>query len=394
MSTGAARVSPGRGPSRRSDVAPFIAMDVLAEAARLEAQGRDIVHLEVGQPGFPAPLAAREAAIEAARQGRVGYTEALGLPRLRARIARHYADWYGLDVPAERIAVTTGSSAGFVLTFLAALDGGARVALPQPGYPAYRGILHGLGIEPVAMVTSEEQRWTPTPEDLQAAFRTGRLDGFLVASPNNPTGTVVEPGTLRDLVAMCRDENALFVSDEIYHGLTFDRPAQTALSFSDEVVVVNSFSKYFCMTGWRIGWLVLPEWLVRPVERLAQSLFISPPALSQHAALAVMDCGSELEANKAVYGRNREILTKRLPQMGLPRFAPMDGAFYAYVDISAHSHDSFDFTQRMLREIGVAATPGLDFDPDLGGRFMRLSIAGSSADVEEAMDRVSRWLER
>lgn len=390
----AGRVGAGRAPSARSDIAPFIAMDILAEAARLEAQGQRIAHLEVGQPGFPAPRAVRDAAIAAAEVGRVGYTEALGLSALRERISRHYRDWYGVDVPAHRVAVTTGSSAGFILAFLAGFDAGARVALPQPGYPAYRGILKGLGMEAVPMETREDARWAPTAGDVEAVFRQGALDGVLVASPNNPTGVVVADHVLRGLIEACEDAGGLFISDEIYHGLVFDGRAETALRFSDQVVVVNSFSKYFCMTGWRIGWLVLPEHLVRPVERLAQSLYISAPTLSQHAAIAAFDCTDELEAHKEVYRRNRQILANRLPAMGLDRIVPMDGAFYAYLDISSLTQDSLDFAHRLLREAGVAATPGVDFDPDCGGRYLRLSFAGETSVIEYAMDRLSGWLSR
>lgn len=388
----AGRAAAGPRPSQRSDVAPFIAMDILAEAARLEATGRRICHLEVGQPSFPAPLAVREAAIAAAEAGRIGYTEALGMPRLRERIARHYGEWYGVDVPAHRVVVTTGSSAGFLLAFLAAFDRGARVALPQPGYPAYRGIVRSLGLEPVAMPTDEETRWAPTAARLEGLFRQGPLDGILVASPNNPTGVVIEDAVLGELTAACRDEGAVFVSDEIYHGLVFDGRAETALRFSDDAIVINSFSKYFCMTGWRIGWMVVPESLVRPVERLAQSLYISAPYLSQMGALAALDCVGELEAGKLVYARNRDVLAGRLPAMGLSRVVPMDGAFYAYVDTSGLAEDSLDLAHRILREAGVAVTPGLDFDPEFGGRYLRLSFAGATEEIEEAMDHLSDWL--
>ncbi len=381
-----------RPPSLRSAVSPFLAMDVLAEAGRLEAEGHRILHLEVGQPSFPAPQAVREAATATLKSGRIGYTEALGIRPLRERISRHYGEWYGLDVSPDRIAVTTGSSAGFLLAFMAAFDVDARVALPEPGYPAYRGILQSLGMHLVPMPTSEETRWAPTAEHVEAAFRQGPLDGVLVASPNNPTGTVVADDVLRDLIGTCEERGATFISDEIYHGLVYDGRAETALRHSDQVIVVNSFSKYFCMTGWRIGWMVLPEGLVRPVERLAQSLFISPPTLSQQGALRAFDCGEELESHKDVYRRNRDLLAERLPSIGIDRIVPMDGAFYAYLDVSRLTNDSFELARRLLREAHVATTPGLDFDPDRGGRYLRLSFAGGTNEIGEAVDRLSDWI--
>ncbi len=379
-------------PSRRSDVAPFIAMDVLSEAASLEAQGRSIVHMEVGQPSAPAPKAALEAAGAALKHGRLGYTEALGIRPLRQALAGHYRRTYGVDVPENRIMVTTGSSAGFNLAFLAAFDPGDRIVLTAPGYPAYRNILKALGLVPVEIEVGAETRWSLTPDHLRQAQREGPVKGVLVASPANPTGTMMTAEALEALILYCEDEGIWFISDEIYHGLNYAGEQKTALETSQNVIVINSFSKYYCMTGWRIGWMVLPEMLGRPTERIAQSLYISPPELSQIAATAALGSVQELEAVKAGYAANRTLLLQGLPEIGLDKLLPVDGAFYIYADISRFSSDSLDFARRMLHEAGVAATPGVDFDPAHGHEFLRFSFAGSHDDMKEALVRLSAFL--
>ena len=379
-------------PSSRSDVAPFIAMDVLAEAAKLEASGRKIVHMEVGQPSAPAPKAARSAAQEALVHGRLGYTEALGIKPLRDALSVHYLRTYGADVPVDRIMVTTGSSAGFNLAFLAAFDPGDRIVLTAPGYPAYRNILKALGLVPVEVEVGEETRWSLTPELLAEVQRNGPVKGVLVASPANPTGTMMTAEALEELIRYCDDEGIWFISDEIYHGLDYAGEQITALRTSANALIINSFSKYYCMTGWRIGWMVLPEQLVRPAERIAQSLYISPPELSQIAAIGALNSVQELEAVKAGYAANRELLLDGLPKIGLDRLLPVDGAFYIYADISRFSADSLEFAKRMLHEAGVAATPGVDFDPVHGHEFLRFSFAGAHADMKEALDRLSNFL--
>lgn len=381
----------GLSASARANVPSFIVMDVMAAAAEAEAGGRKIVHMEVGQPGTPAPRAAREAVARALEHNTLGYTLALGMPELRRRIARHYHDWYGLDVPAERVVITTGSSAGFVLAFLALFDPGARVGLPAPGYPCYRHILTALGLEPVAIPTTAAGRWMPTAEDLAAAETTGPLAGFLVASPANPTGTMLTEQRLAELTAYTRARGIAFISDEIYHGLTFGMPARTALGYEPQAVVINSFSKYFSMTGWRIGWMIVPEALVRPIERLAQNLYIAPPAVSQVAALAAFDAHEELEANRRVYAANRALLLEALPRLGISDIAPADGAFYLYANISHITSDSLGFAQAMLAEAGVAATPGLDFDAERGNTFIRFSYSRPTADIEEGVARLAKW---
>jgi aspartate/methionine/tyrosine aminotransferase len=381
-------------PSVRSDVPPFIVMDVMAAAARIEAAGGKVIHMEVGQPAAPAPATAIAAAQAALAKGRVGYTECLGIPSLRARIAKHYGDVYGLALDPARIVVTTGSSGAFILAFLALFEPGARVALANPGYPPYRHILTALGCEPVLIDTSARTRWALTGEALLAAHRQKPLAGVLVASPANPTGTMMDAEALSSLIATAEGEGIRVISDEIYHGLDYAFPAVTAASLSDRALIINSFSKYFCMTGWRVGWLVAPETLVRPIERLQQNLAISVPTLSQIAAQAAFDGRDEMEAVKHGYEENRRILIEGLPKAGLEKFLPVDGAFYLYADVSRFSNDSHDFAKRMLEEAHVATTPGIDFDPIDGKHFIRLCYAGSADEMREAVQRIGAWLKR
>jgi aspartate/methionine/tyrosine aminotransferase len=381
-------------PSARSAVPPFMVMDVMAAAARLEAQGRRIIHMEVGQPAAGAPTAAIAAAREALSAGPLGYTETLGTGSLRRRIARAYREWHGLDIDPQRVVVTTGSSAGFILAFLAAFEAGDRVAVALPGYPPYRHILSALGCEPVALETTAQTRWAMTGESLLALHRNRQLKGVIVASPANPTGTMMSREALAELVRCAQDAGITVISDEIYHGLDYAIPAHSAAGISTDTIIVNSFSKYFCMTGWRIGWMVVPPVLVRAVERLQQNLTISVPTLSQIAAEAAFDGRAELEKVRHDYEANRRILVEGLPGAGLDTFLPADGAFYLYADVSRHSADSFAFTTRMLEEAGVAATPGIDFDPVRGGHFVRLCYAGAQSDMREAVARIGAWLKR
>jgi aspartate/methionine/tyrosine aminotransferase len=380
--------------SRRSEVEPFHAMDVLAEATRRRASGRPVISMAVGQPSHPAPQAALEATRAALDEGRIGYTDALGTARLKHALAWHYRDHHGLEIDPLRIAITTGSSAGFNLAFLSLFDAGDAVAIARPGYPAYRNILGALGLKVIEVPVAAETGFTLTPESLEAAQSENgvRLKGVLLASPANPTGTVTGRKALTALAEYCSTNSIAFISDEIYHGLTFANEETTALELTDEAIVINSFSKYYCMTGWRIGWMVLPERLVRPIERVAQSLYISAPELSQIAATAALGATAELEVYKATYAANRDFLMRRLPEMGLPIASPMDGAFYAYVDVTRFTNDSMEFAKRMLSEIDVAATPGLDFDPLEGHRSLRMSYAGSEAEIVEAVERMAGWL--
>lgn len=378
--------------SQRSGAVPaFIVMDVMQAAADKEARGQHVVHMEVGQPGTPAPRAALQAVQRALGSETLGYTMALGLPALRARIARHYSERYGVAVSPERVIVTSGSSAAFVLGFLALFDVGAKVGLPSPGYPCYRHILTALGQTSVILETDAASRWMPTAAQIEDCARREALAGLVIASPANPTGTMLEPGRLAEIAAACARHRVWLVSDEIYHGLTYGPKEETALACSDQAIVINSFSKYFSMTGWRVGWLVVPEGLVRPIERLAQNLYISPPAVSQVAALASFDGTDELEANKRVYAANRALLLEELPKAGLDRIVPADGAFYLYVDVGAFTTDSVAFAREMLADLGIAATPGVDFDAERGARYVRFCYAGTTADMAEAARRLQGW---
>jgi aspartate/methionine/tyrosine aminotransferase len=374
--------------ARRGAIPPFIVMDVMQAAHDREVAGGDVIHLEVGQPSTSAPSEVVAAAKAALGSDLLGYTVALGLPELRAAIAGHYRAFYDLDVAPGRIVVTTGASGAFVLAFLAAFDPGDRVALAVPGYPGYRHILSALGIEPVILETGPKTRFQPSIELIEAAA--DGIDGLIIASPSNPAGTMLAPDALTRLATYCAEHGIRLISDEIYHGLTFGQKGATAAD-AEGAVVINSFSKYFSMTGWRLGWMVVPEDLARAVECLAQNLFISPPTLSQQAAIAAFECYDELDANVARYARNRALLLEELPKAGFDSLAPADGAFYIYADVSRMTNDSPEFCRRMLAETGVATTPGVDFDPGRGAAFVRFCFAGATADMAEAARRLHDW---
>jgi aspartate/methionine/tyrosine aminotransferase len=378
--------------SGRSDVPPFMVMDVMAAASRIEAAGGHVIHMEVGQPAASAPKTAIMAAHVALDSARIDYTSALGTRSLRERIARHYRDGYGVSVDSARIVITTGSSGGFILAFLAMFEPGDRVAVTIPGYPPYRHILTALGCEPVLIETSSETRHALTGEALLAAHRKAPLKGVLVGSPANPTGTMMSREALSGLISAAESAGIRFISDEIYHGLDYAFPAVTAAELSANALVINSFSKYFCMTGWRVGWMVVPEPLVRPIERLQQNLSISVPTLSQIAAEAAFDGCAEMEEIKRGYLENRRILIEGLPRAGLSKFLPADGAFYLYADVSDFTSDSFKFAGEMLEKAHVAATPGVDFDPVHGRQFIRFSYARSAGEMRDAVERIARWL--
>ncbi len=379
--------------SRRAQIDSFVAMDVMAEANRRDAAGEDIIHMEIGQPASPAPQKARQAVKLALDSGAHGYTDAPGLPELRQRIARYYAERHAVEVAPERIIVTTGSSAGFALAFLMLFDQGGALGLPQPGYPCYRQIASALGVRPVAVEAGPAEQWMPTPRALEeAAARVHGLDGLIVASPANPTGAMLDPSDMATLIDECRGRGMWFISDEIYHGLEHTIAAQTALRFSDDAIVINSMSKYYCMTGWRIGWMVVPERLIRAAERLQQNLYICAPTLSQIAATAAFDATDELDRIKAGYARNRQHLLSVLGDAGFGEMAPADGAFYIYADVSHLTNDSRDFAARALSEAGVAITPGIDFDPDGGRRYVRLSYAGGFAQMQKGAARLGEWI--
>ena len=373
--------------SRRGTVDPFIVMDVVEAARAAEAAGRDIVHMEVGQPGTSAPQGARAAVADAFAHDTMGYTTSLGIPALRERIARLYKDWYNLDLDPARVVVTAGSSAGFVLAFTALFEAGEKVAIGAPGYPSYRQILKALTLEPVLIPSTAENRLQPAPEQLP-----GDIAGLLVASPGNPTGTMLDRPQMTALIDACRSRGAAFISDEIYHGIEYEKKAVTALEISDEVYVINSFSKYFSMTGWRIGWMVVPADHVRTIERLTQNMYVCAPHVSQIAALAALDCEEELQANLEVYRQNRALLLKGLPEAGFTRIAPPDGAFYIYADVSEITDDSRALADDILQKAGVALTPGLDFDPVRGAGTLRFSYAQSTERIREGLARLADFM--
>ncbi len=373
--------------SRRGDVDPFIVMDVMEAARREEAAGRHIIHMEVGQPSTPAPRAARDAVAQALSENALGYTVALGLPALREGIASLYKDWYNVDLNPDRVIVTAGSSGAFLLAFTALFDTGARVGLGAPGYPSYRHILSALGLSPVRLAAQSENRLQPVPADLPKD-----LDGLIVASPGNPTGTMLNHPALEGLIDAAHARGAAFISDEIYHGLHYEQRAVSALEISDDVYVINSFSKYFSMTGWRVGWMVVPEGHVRTVERLAQNMFICAPHVSQVAALGALSARGECEAMRATYAQNRRLMLEGLPRAGFHAFAPPDGAFYVYADVSALTDDSRAFAAEILEKAGVAVTPGLDFDAERGHQTLRFSYARSSADIAEGLHRLAAFM--
>ena len=374
---------------------PFMVMDVISAAnarqAALPPGAPHVIRMEVGQPSTGAPAGALAAAARALQGGDpMGYTEAFGRRSLRERLALHYREWYGLDLSSERVAVTLGASGAFPLAFLAAFDPGDRVAMASPFYPPYVNILTALGMQPVIIEAGPETRFQPTVAALERLDP--RPDGLIVASPCNPAGTMLHPDELATIARWCHDNGVRLISDEIYHGLHYDSPLATAAALSPSAIVVNSFSKYFSMTGWRIGWLVLPEDLIRPVECLAQNFFISAPHISQITAEAAFDCQDELRANIARYRRSRDHLLTALPAAGFSRLSPAEGAFYLYADISDRSNDSTEFCARMLAETGVAATSGVDFDRSRGNRFIRFSYCGPEANMREAAERLRGWL--
>ncbi|MFF0149271.1 aspartate/methionine/tyrosine aminotransferase [Amycolatopsis sulphurea] len=379
------------GPALRAGVPPFHVMDVLSAAQARQRSHGDVVSLAAGQPSVPAPEPVRRAASEALGKQTLGYTEQLGIPELREAVAGHYRRTYDVDVAAQDVVMTTGSSGGFLLSFLSAFDPGARVAMARPGYPAYRNLLNVLGCEVVEFPTTAETNFQPTVELLD---RLGPLDGLIVASPANPTGTVLPPGELAAISGWCASHGVQLISDEIYHGITYGAQLDCAWQYSREALVLGSFSKYFAMTGWRLGWMLAPARLHRSIDVLTGNFTICPPALSQHAAVAAFtpESYAEADAHVARYRGNRDRLFAGLRSIGLDKLAPADGAFYAYADVSAYTTDSLSWCQRLLADTGVAIIPGIDFDPVDGGRFVRFSFAGAAEDIDEAVRRLGTWL--
>ena len=376
--------------SARGSVDPFIVMDVMEAASKIEKAGHDVIHLEVGQPGTSAPILAKESVIDSLSASTLGYTVALGIPELRKKIAELYWHWYKVKVDPQRIIVTPGSSGAFLLAFTGLFDVGDSVGIGSPGYPSYRQILKALSLNTVKIKALSDNKFQPVPTDVI----NNKLDGLLVASPANPTGSMLNRDELEKLMAACKKKETAFISDEIYHGIEYETRAVSALEVSDDCFVINSFSKYFSMTGWRLGWIVVPNKHIRQFERLAQNMFICAPHISQIAALGALDAHHELNQNLQTYKTNRAILAEQLPNLGLAKFAPPDGAFYFYVDVSEYTDNSVNFANEILEEVSVAVTPGIDFDPDRGLKTIRLSYACSTPDLKEGLTRLNNFMSK
>ena len=374
--------------SKRGNVDPFIVMDVMEAAREAEESGRRIIHMEVGQPGTPAPKQATNSVVESMTKNNLGYTVALGLPELRKRISELYGEWYNVDINPKRIAITPGSSSAFVASFTSLFDSGDRVGIAAPGYPSYKQILKALDLVPVTIQTIIENRFQPLPQNLP----NNDLSGFLIASPANPTGSMLDYKSLSDLIHISQENNISFISDEIYHGIEYEKKAVTALEITDDCYVINSFSKYFSMTGWRIGWIIVPENHIRQIESIVQNMFICAPHVSQVAAIAAMDAKDELEYNMSVYRENRSLMIEGLAKSGFTEIAPPDGAFYIYADISKFSNNSFKFARDILDEAGIAITPGFDFDAERGNETIRFSYAGTTDDMKEGLSRLYKFM--
>ena len=374
--------------SNRGNVDPFIVMDVMENARKAEEKGEDIVHMEVGQPGTPAPIEAQRQLIEKMKNDSMGYTVALGIPELRKRISQLYGDWYNLDLNPDRIIITSGSSAGFILSFSSLFDAKDRVGICSPGYPSYRQILKAQDLETVLIETKFENNFQPFASDLKGL----NLSGVLIASPANPTGSMLNYNQLESLILSSLEQNISFISDEIYHGIEYEKKATTALQITNQCYVINSFSKYFSMTGWRVGWMVVPEDHVRQIERLAQNMFICAPHASQIAALHALDCEDELKNNLDVYKENRKLMIKGLKDSGFSKISSPDGAFYIYADVSKFCNDSLEFANRVLKEAKVAITPGLDFDSKRGNSTIRFSYARSTEDIIKGLEKLNIFM--
>jgi aspartate/methionine/tyrosine aminotransferase len=359
-------------------------MDVMEQARALESSGKNIVHMEVGQPSSPALTKARSKVISGIKSDTLGYTVALGLPELRQKISLLYGKWYNIDLDPSRVVITAGSSAAFILSFISLFEAGDKVGVTEPGYPSYRQILKSLSINPVGLPTSRDNRHIPRLEG-------HNLNGAIIASPANPTGSILSKGSLTSLINECVDQKISFISDEIYHGLHYDLPCTSALEISDDVYVINSFSKYFSMTGWRIGWMIVPESHVRLIERLIQNLFICAPHASQIAALGALDSIDEAETLKGVYKVNRDLLLNSLSKLGLELEAEPDGGFYLYLNVASKTNNSLALAQDILVNAGVALTPGIDFDPKRGNTTIRISFARDTIEIKEGIDRLTRY---
>ncbi len=368
-------------------VAPFHAMEISRLAHVLEAEGRSVIHMELGQPSTGAPAKAIEVAHQVLATDGMGYWES---PRLKAGLSRHYRQAYGLEIDPDRFVLTCGASPALVLALCASFNAGARVAAARPGYPAYRNTLQALSLAPLEVPCDARTRYQLTAAHLAALEPAP--DGIIIASPANPTGTIIDPPELARIAEVCRERAIVIISDEIYHGLTYGKPAMSMLSYAPDAFIVGSFSKYFSMVGWRLGWLLVPEGNEQRVRAFAGNMFLTAPSLSQHAGLAALDAREELQSHLRTYERNRDLLLRALPKLGMGRIAPPDGAFYIYADIRHLTDDSLSFCRRLLLDAGVATAPGIDFDPVDGRHHLRFSFAVSSSEVEEAISRLQKWL--
>lgn len=376
--------------SRRGLAVPgFLALEILADARKMAASGVDVVAMSAGQPGKGAPERVLRYAAEALASQPMGYTEALGLPALRDAIVDYYQQRYGQTIDRRRVVVTTGSSGAFVMSFLGAFDAGDKIAMAAPCYPAYRNILYALDLVPVELPATHEEKYQPTVERLEALPE--KPDGLIIASPSNPAGTMLNRDELKKLADYCKKAGIRIISDEIYHGVTYGADGVSILSVSDEAVAINSFSKYFACTGWRLGWMVVPEDMIDVCTSLSQNLFISPPTLSQYVGIASLADTSEVDEYVKDYKRNRDLLFDGLPKCGFGQLSQVDGGFYIYADVGGLTNDSVSYCRQMLSEIKVAITPGVDFDPQRGSRTVRISFAGSYSDIEKALERMVGW---
>ena len=376
--------------SKRSEIAPFLAIDMLTKSNTLKSKGRDIIHMDVGEPGFNTPKHVLEYAKTIIDKKKIGYTESIGIPELREKISNHYKLWYNEEVKSNSIAVTAGASGAFVLTLLALFDPGDRIAIMTPYYPAYVNALKALNLDIVFLRGKNKSGYQPTLEMLESIK--GTIKGIVVASPANPTGSILKNKQLIDLAKWCKQNNIKIISDEIYHGIEYGKLSETLLHYNSDAIIINSFSKYFSMTGWRLGWLIAPKNIINTIEKLSMSLFLCAPTFSQLIAVKALEDYEILNNNVLIYKKNRDLLINFFEDMGFNKYAPADGAFYLYLDVSKITDNSTNFAIRLLKEAGVSSTPGADFDHNLGNKFIRFSYGGTHKEIVEGTKRIYNWL--
>ena len=376
--------------SRRSNILPFLAIDMLTRANNLKSKGKDIIHMDVGEPGFKTPAHILEYAKTIIEEKKIGYTESIGIPELRRKISDHYKYWYDEEVDSENIAVTAGASGAFLLTLLAIFDPGDTVAIMTPYYPAYVNALKALNINIIYLEGDIKTSYQPTVEKLESIKK--NINGIIMASPANPTGSTINTDDLKKIANWSKKNKVAIISDEIYHGVEYGKFSETILKYNQDAIVINSFSKYFSMTGWRLGWLVAPKKIINTIEKLSMSLFLCPPTFSQLIAIKAFEDYDILNKNVLIYKKNRDILISSFEDIGFFKYAPPDGAFYLYIDVSNITDDSTDLAIKLLKEAGVSSTPGKDFDYNLGNKFIRLSYAGDHKEILEGAKRIISWI--